>query len=260
MSQRGQSLIIFWNNGFPSRKSLLCNQGLLGVENCHSFTAVTPAKHILSPQTRVVLLLDVGWGILAKAKSGLNAFKMLIQHFVMPISLWNCICRYLLLSQEEKLNISTRFSAEMSWKCRLSAFFLFEFPNSAFPGCIWLSHKWNLYREHCEQERCHCVSWSGPNLAPQRCSDTLTWGNWAKLMLQIIVLLLHIILLCSQSLKCLINQKARTKRIAFAIDLLFLWLALVGLQHTTNEHSLSVNNAGVQNLKHCESSFFHTLV
>lgn len=136
MSQRGQSLIIFWNHGFPSRKSLLCNQWLLGVENCHSFTAVTPAKHILSPQTRVVLLLEVGWGILAKAKLGLNAFKMLIQNFVMPISLWNCICRYL-----QPLAL-TRGEAEhqhkvFCWnelKVQTFSFFSFWIPKFCFPG------------------------------------------------------------------------------------------------------------------------------
>lgn len=125
MSWRGQNCITFWNRGFPSRRiSFLCKQGLLGMEHCHLFTAMTSAeKHILSPQARVFLVLQLGWGILAKPPTGL---------------VLNCIRRYLqpldLTEKEEKLNISRSLlkvqqSAETSWTYSVSAFF---FPNSKF--------------------------------------------------------------------------------------------------------------------------------
>lgn len=43
------------------------------------------------------------------------------------------------------------------------------------------------------------------------------------------------------------KSEGQNKRIVFTIDLSLLWLALVGLQHITNVHSLNVYNAEVQN-------------
>lgn len=58
------------------------------------------------------------------------------------------------------------------------------------------------------------------------------------------------------------KSKGQNQRIAFAIDLSFLCLALVGLHHITTEHSLNVYNAEVQHQKYSVSSllFFLSLI
>lgn len=68
------------------------------MERCHLFTAVTSAeKHIHSPQASVFLVLEVGWGILAKPPTG---------HFGIVSAGTSSLL--LSLRKQEKLNISRR--------------------------------------------------------------------------------------------------------------------------------------------------------
>lgn len=68
------------------------------MEYCHLFTAMTSAqKHTISPQARIRLVLEAGWGILAKPPTGL-----ILKLYLQPLA----------VTEEEKLNISRRLSAE----------------------------------------------------------------------------------------------------------------------------------------------------
>lgn len=69
------------------------------MEYCHLFTAMTSAqKHTISPQARIRLVLEAGWGILAKPPTGL-----ILKLYLQPLAV---------TEEEEKLNISRRLSAE----------------------------------------------------------------------------------------------------------------------------------------------------